>query len=56
MFVWVLTQQKMFHSVLTAFVVVSQQGEGFKVYLLPGQEGNWAKMVCWELGQVWLPT
>lgn len=43
----------MFHTVLIAHVV-TQQGQGFKVCLFRGQANIWAKLACWELGQVWL--
>lgn len=42
MLVWVLTQQKMFHTMLIV-PVVRQQGQDFKVCLFPGQANIWVK-------------
>lgn len=51
MLVWVLTQQKMFHTVLIV-PVVRQQGQDFKVCLFPGQANIWVKPLCWQPSQM----
>lgn len=51
MLVWVLTQQKTFHTMLIV-PVVRQQGQDFKVCVFPGQANIWVKPLCCQLSQM----